>query len=225
MMAKQKTQKEPVQRIITETHRSRAARLRSIYQRKKVELGLTQEKLRDLAGFKNQSIISQYMNAKVALNTDAIIRFARALQCKPEDIEPDIDLYYDEAGKIAAYEKLRFPQNNQEIMLPVIGTVSGQLATQTSVTTSDCTYQSVAIELDAPTEAWPESRGFAIVDPTETIVGSEKIAVMFRIRSGYHLFNLVSLHDDHLVVRSGSSQIELIKNQLSFLGKVLKTVK
>ena len=98
-MAKQKTQKEPVQRIITETHRSRAARLRSIYQRKKVELGLTQEKLRDLAGFKNQSIISQYMNAKVALNTDAIIRFARALQCKPEDIEPDIDLYYDEAGE------------------------------------------------------------------------------------------------------------------------------
>ena len=73
-MAKQKTQKEPVQRIITETHRSRAARLRSIYQRKKDELGLTQEKLRDLAGFKNQSIISQYMNAKVALNTDAIIR-------------------------------------------------------------------------------------------------------------------------------------------------------
>ncbi|WP_163372729.1 helix-turn-helix domain-containing protein [Endozoicomonas acroporae] len=214
--------KTAINRVVTETHKARSARLKSIYQRKKDELGLTQETLRKLTGFKSQGAVSQYMNAKVSLNTDAIIRFARALQCKPEDIEPDIDLYYDEAEKMAAYEKLRFPYADHELMLPVIGTVSGELPKQQKVTTAGITYQSVAIELDAPTEAWPESRGYAIVDPTEIILASDKIAIMFRMRSGYHLFDLVSLDDDHLTVRSGSSQIELIKNQLSFLGKVLK---
>ncbi|WOG26276.1 helix-turn-helix transcriptional regulator [Endozoicomonas sp. 8E] len=224
-MTRENKEKTAINRVVTDTHKARSARLKRIYQQKKAELGLTQERLQELAGFKNQSIVSQYMNAKVSLNTDAIIRFSRALQCKPEDIEPDIDLYYDEAEKASAYKELRFSQDGQKIGLPVIGTVSGQLATKTIVSVEGCTHQSVAIELDAPTEAWPESRGYAIVDPAETIVGAEKIAVMFRMRSGYHLFNLVSLHDDHLVVRSGSSQIELIKNQLSFLGKVLKIVK
>ncbi len=224
-MTSQQSKKTSIQRTITKEHRESAARLRSIYQRKKNELGLTQEKLRDLTGFKNQSIISQYMNAKIALNTDAIIRFARALKCKPEEIEPNIDLYYIEAEKAAAYKKRRFSQDGQEIELPVIGTVSGQLAKKTYVSVSNCTHQSVAVELDAPTEAFPEPQGYAIVELGEAVFKTDTIAVMFRMRSGYYFFDLIGLHDDNLTVRSGNSQIDLAKNQLSFLGRVLKTVK
>lgn len=65
-------------------------RLRKIWDRKKVELRLTQEKAADALGFSTQATVSQYLRGKIPLNTDTILKFAALLQVKPEEISPSL---------------------------------------------------------------------------------------------------------------------------------------
>ena len=75
------------QRIITTADKDAARRLRAIWESKKQELKLTQVTVAEEIGT-SQSAISQYLNGTIALNTDAIIVFAKLLQCEPKDICP-----------------------------------------------------------------------------------------------------------------------------------------
>ena len=75
------------QRIITDADKDAAKRLRAIWESKKQELKLTQTSIADEIGT-SQSAISQYLNGTIALNTDAVIVFAKLLQCEPKDIRP-----------------------------------------------------------------------------------------------------------------------------------------
>ena len=75
------------QRIITDADKDAARRLRAIWEAKKQELKLTQVTVAEEIGT-SQSAISQYLNGTIALNTDAIIVFAKLLQCEPKDICP-----------------------------------------------------------------------------------------------------------------------------------------
>jgi len=75
------------QRIITDADKDAARRLRAIWESKKQELKLTQVTVADEIGT-SQSAISQYLNGTIALNTDAVIVFAKLLQCEPKDIRP-----------------------------------------------------------------------------------------------------------------------------------------
>lgn len=65
-------------------------RLRKIWDEKKVALRLTQEKAADALGFETQSTVSQYLNGRNPLNTDAILKFASLLGVKPEEIRPEL---------------------------------------------------------------------------------------------------------------------------------------
>lgn len=62
--------------------------LKAAYKRKRNELGLTQEKLADLCGWKTQAAVSNYMNGVIPLNTDAKLKFAKALQISVDVIDP-----------------------------------------------------------------------------------------------------------------------------------------
>ena len=75
------------QRIITDADKDAAKRLRAIWESKKQELKLTQVTVADEIGT-SQSAISQYLNGTIALNTDAVLVFAKLLQCAPKDIRP-----------------------------------------------------------------------------------------------------------------------------------------
>ena len=75
------------QRIITAADKDAARRLRAIWESKKQELKLTQIAVADEIGT-SQSAISQYLNGTIALNTDAVLVFAKLLQCEPRDIRP-----------------------------------------------------------------------------------------------------------------------------------------
>lgn len=77
-------------RTITQQDREDAARLKAIYDRKKKQLGLTQEKLAGLMGFATQASISHFMNAKAAMNNEHVIKFAAFLKVDPTEIRPDI---------------------------------------------------------------------------------------------------------------------------------------
>ena len=75
------------QRTITAADKDAAKRLLAIWESKKQELKLTQVTVADEIGT-SQSAISQYLNGTIALNTDAVIVFAKLLQCEPKDICP-----------------------------------------------------------------------------------------------------------------------------------------
>lgn len=76
-------------RTITYQDRKNAARLLKLWNRKKDELNLTQTKLADMWGLR-QSAISQYLNGAIALNTDIVLKFAKALNVSPLQIDPTL---------------------------------------------------------------------------------------------------------------------------------------
>lgn len=67
-------------------------RLKSIYEKKKKELGLTQNKIAEAFGFATQGAVSHYMNpnSPQAISKETILKFATLLKVDPTEIEPDI---------------------------------------------------------------------------------------------------------------------------------------
>lgn len=63
--------------------------LKQKYQaKKKVDPSLNQEKIADLCGWAGQSVVSQYLNGKIALNLSALIKFATILNFDPCEVSP-----------------------------------------------------------------------------------------------------------------------------------------
>jgi transcriptional regulator with XRE-family HTH domain len=77
-------------RVITDRDRENARRLKAFWESKRIQLGLTQKKAADLLGYRTQSMVSQLLSATVALNTDAILKWAQLLQISPSDIDPSM---------------------------------------------------------------------------------------------------------------------------------------
>lgn len=78
-------------RTITQADREAAKRLKRIWEEKKKDLHLTQEKAADQLGFKTQASVSHYLNCRIALGPVATLKFARLLDVSPQDIRPDFE--------------------------------------------------------------------------------------------------------------------------------------
>ncbi|MFA0813991.1 LexA family protein [Microbulbifer epialgicus] len=74
-------------RKLTDSELQLAESLRRIWLAKKGELGLNQEKAGAAMGI-TQGAVGHYLNGRIALNTEAIIKFARLLNVEPSDIDP-----------------------------------------------------------------------------------------------------------------------------------------
>jgi len=86
-----------------------AARLKRIYEARKAEdRSLTQESLAAACGWKTQSAVTQYLNAVVPLNLDALIKFSLALNAPITEISPAL------ASKILA---VQLTQNSMHLGL------------------------------------------------------------------------------------------------------------
>ena len=77
-------------RILTEEQLQAAERLKSIYEEKKKELGLTQDILSDKCGWGGQGAAGGYISGHTALNLEAVLKLAAHLQCNPIEIYPEI---------------------------------------------------------------------------------------------------------------------------------------
>lgn len=75
-------------RQLTPAEKASTQRLRYIWDAKKKALGLTQEKAAHLLGWSAQGSVGQYLNGRIPLNTDAILKFADLLQVDPAEIDP-----------------------------------------------------------------------------------------------------------------------------------------
>ncbi|OOF53851.1 LexA family transcriptional regulator [Rodentibacter genomosp. 2] len=67
-------------------------RLKTIYESKKKELGLTQHKIAEALGFSTQGAVSHYMNpnSPQAISKETILKFATLLKVEATEIDPDI---------------------------------------------------------------------------------------------------------------------------------------
>lgn len=79
------------QNPLSKRHAQAAINLKRIWLIRKRELGLTQEEAADLLGFSTQGAVSHYLNGRMALNTEAILKFAKLLEVAPTDIDPQFE--------------------------------------------------------------------------------------------------------------------------------------
>ena len=79
------------QATVTAADKRAAENLKYIWDSRKSELGLTQE----IAGAEmgmNQSAISQYLNGRIPIGLEALLKWSSLLGCAPEDIRTDVPL-------------------------------------------------------------------------------------------------------------------------------------
>lgn len=67
-----------------------AHRLKEIWNSRKSELGLTQDRAAEILGFSTQGAVSHYLNAQTPLNLEAVLKFAGLLKVAPERIRPEL---------------------------------------------------------------------------------------------------------------------------------------
>ena len=67
-----------------------AEHLRLIWNAKKKELNLTQEKVAQLCEWNTQAAFNAYLLGRMPLNTDAVLRLAKVLQVHPTEIMPEL---------------------------------------------------------------------------------------------------------------------------------------
>jgi SOS-response transcriptional repressor LexA len=85
-------------RDLTEEEKTWARNLKAIYDAERQKRKFTQEE----AGYAmdmTQGAISHFTNGTTPLNTDAIIKFARFLKCRPRDIAPSIGICFNDEFK------------------------------------------------------------------------------------------------------------------------------
>ncbi len=75
-------------RNISDIDIERASRLRDIWKSKKSELGLTQATASELLGF-SQGAFWQYLNGRLALNIETILKFSYLLKIDPREVDPN----------------------------------------------------------------------------------------------------------------------------------------
>lgn len=76
-------------RKFTDEQLEDAKRLKSVWESYKQTKGVTQEQLALAFGW-TQGAVSQYLLGKVALNTDALIKFSAYLNVNPKEISPEL---------------------------------------------------------------------------------------------------------------------------------------
>ena len=90
--------KKPIRTPLTPEQLADAQRLSEIYKRRVIEskgstgsVPLTQTEVGERCGWNSpQSTVSQYLNGKVALNLDALVKLAKALDFEPREVSPEL---------------------------------------------------------------------------------------------------------------------------------------
>jgi transcriptional regulator with XRE-family HTH domain len=76
------------QRTISDSDLASALRLKEIWQKRKSELRLTQMTASELLGF-SQAAFWQYLNGRLALNIETILKFSYLLKIDPREVDPN----------------------------------------------------------------------------------------------------------------------------------------
>lgn len=90
-------------RKITKEEKQLAENLKRIWLARKGELGLNQEKVGATLGI-TQGAVGHYLNGRIALNINIIIKFAKLLKVEPKDIDPAQSITFNRESEYAIRE-------------------------------------------------------------------------------------------------------------------------
>lgn len=186
-------------RYITQEDLDNAERLRKIWHKVKKEQGLTQKKAADAIGW-SQPTISQFLNGDVPLNTDAILKWAKLLGCKPGAISPKLDKALSEVTRTKVY---------------VMGSISRKPSTKDfleikrSKNLHDGEY---ALEIDKDFGEELPSGSFCICSPSRLLKRNEK--AMLQTKKGYTPVLLLEVGDHIEFTEIGSSEIQSLPQRM-----------
>lgn len=159
-------------RNITPQDLENAARLKAKWIVYKEATKSTQADLAELLGFAGQGVVTQYLNGSIALNTDAILRFARVLGVTPAEINPDL------AGISIT------PKDMHLTRVPILGTLSGappgRLASIEIATTMDKKLYAVAVDTDG-SEPFARKGSTLVVSQDEEPVSGDEVFMKYRV--------------------------------------------
>lgn len=129
-----------MRRALTSEEVEYAKRLKVIWNRKKKQLNLTQEKLGLLCGWSGQSAVNQFLNGYTPLNTDAVLRLSKVLDVDPSEIMPEIKqwLPYNKSHDI--------PLEHQKIFEMLNRLTSEQRKNQIELIESICNQNELVIK-------------------------------------------------------------------------------
>jgi SOS-response transcriptional repressor LexA len=150
--------------VITEEDIQVSNRLRQIWDAKKEQLGLNQEKAADFFGFSTQAAISQFLNGKAAVNTENILKFSSLLEVQPEEIKPSIaPLLSHIRGNPASQVFMKRPA---EYQYPLFTTVqAGQFAEVGTFTERDAQTWVATTKKASKDAFWLEVNGHSMTAP------------------------------------------------------------
>jgi phage repressor protein C with HTH and peptisase S24 domain len=77
---------------------------------KQADPSINQEKVADLCGWAGQSVVSQYLNGKIALNVSALLKFARVLGFDPQEVSPRLINVHMDVDHFKPKSKLSFDE-------------------------------------------------------------------------------------------------------------------
>ena len=134
-------------RELTELEIMYLERFRKIWNEKKQQLQLTQEKAGHACGWNGQSAFSQYLGGLVPLNIEAVLRLAKVLQVHPAEIMPDINELLPEGREdaTAATEQEREDLALARLILELPDTQRVALQNEASAFSSEVTEQADAL--------------------------------------------------------------------------------
>jgi transcriptional regulator with XRE-family HTH domain len=159
-------------RRITPQDLENAVRLKAIWLAFKESTKSTQTDLAQMMGFAGQGVVTQYLNGSIALNTDAILRFARVLGVTPEKINPEL------AGISITPTDLRLTRVN--VLFTLSGAPAGRLASIEIATGMDRKLYAVAVDTDG-SEPFARKGSTLVVSQDEDPVSGDEVFMRYRV--------------------------------------------
>jgi len=159
---------------LTPEQEQEADRLKEIYRQRKAEARargerLTQEDVAELCGWTGQSAVSQYLNGRIALNLDALLKLSKALDFTPSQVSERLGKFMPPASQ---QNVERVPVSSTVYRYPVISWVrAGSWAEAVEPFEPGCAEEYMETSYNAPGGAfWLKVRGDSMTAPVGTSV-------------------------------------------------------
>ena len=159
-------------RTISQQDLENATRLKTAWLAYKEATKSTQAELAKILGFAGQGVVTQYLNGSIALNTDAILRFARALGVSPATINPEL------AGLSITPTDLRLVRVH--ILANLSGAPPGRLASIEIATSMDKKLYAVAVDTEG-SEPFARKGSTLVVSQDEEPVSGDEVFMKYRV--------------------------------------------
>ena len=197
-------------RIITDEDRRVAKKLKALYNEKKKDLNLNQQKLADAMG-STQGYISQCFNQHVALAPTTVIKFAKILKVDPSILDKRT------ASLLELNAVIR-------TIVPVVGTATGRLPDMNSVevpTKNKKSPTEVALFIDEDMDPFCSEGSVLLVDGDKPLRAKSKF--VYRTRKSSKLFAAICERSTNDSIRTTNDEL-LLKKDLSFLARIIAVI-